>query len=679
MLRAASDVGGTFTDVVVYDDDDGSLAVAKSLTTPKDPSKGVIDALALLDIDVQKVSTIFHGTTLVINAITERKGARTALVTTKGFRDVLEIGRGNRPDLYNLRFHSPRPFVPRALRFEVSERVGSSGEVVRPLDEQDVAKVAKACKDAGVEAIAVMFINSYRMPAQEQRCLALLRAQLPNVQICASSDITREWREYERASTAVLNVYTQPVVTGYLTRLEERLSAGRLSAPRLAMQSNGGTASFENAKHHPITLIESGPAGGIRGAGVLARGLGIPRALYLDIGGTTAKCALIIDGETPVTSDYRIERTRNFPGYPVRASVLDVVEIGAGGGSIAWFDRGGQLCVGPASAGALPGPACYRKGGAEATLTDANLLTGRIGGEGFAGNQLELSRQAAADALSPVAKRLHMTEEDAALAVIRVAEAAMIEALKLVSIQRGHDPRDFALIASGGGGSLHCASLGPELAVREILIPPHPGIFCAWGMLASAPYQDFTRSQLVHERELDSDSLASLFAEIVAEAEAYFAGSDSAIPASLSIARSCDMRYAGQEHSVRVNLDDGHSLARAIEAFHLAHQSAYSFALRDTPVELVSFHVRATLATERPSLRPTFWSNGGDGKAKGRRDVRFSEGSTLETMIYDRQRLPAGFEAKGPLAIEEPTATTLVHPAQRLAVDSSGVMHITYD
>jgi len=677
MLRVATDVGGTFTDLAIYNEADGSFVIAKSLTTPDDPSRGVMDTLSLSKIDGAEAASFLHGTTLVINAITERKGVRTALVTTEGFRDILEIGRGNRPDLYNLRFHSPKPFVPRQFRFEVDERVSSLGDVVQPLNEDDVARVAEACRAAGIEAIAVMFLNSYRVPDHELRCAELLRKALPDIQVCASADITREWREYERASTAVLNAYAQPIVARYLANLEERLSAAKLTAARFAMQSNGGTASFENARRHPITLIESGPAGGIRGAGLLAQALGETRALYLDIGGTTAKCALVIDGQTPVTSDYRIERTRSFPGYPVRASVLDVVEIGAGGGSIAWFDRGDLLRVGPRSAGAMPGPACYQLGGAEVTLTDANLLTGRIGGENFAGNQLSLSRDAAAQALTAVEQRLGMGQEDAGLAVIRIAEAAMIEALKLVSIQRGYDPRDFVLIASGGGGPLHGASLGLELGVREILIPPYPGIFCAWGMLASEPYQDFARSHLLPQTAVTAETIEVIFAEITKEARGYFAESVSSGSDALTFERSCDLRYAGQEHSVSVACQEGDRTDQIIEAFHLAHRRAYTFSLTDTPVEFVSFRVRASAATARPGLGLKTWDAASDSEPVGKRNVRFSEGISVETPLYSRSQLPAGFEAKGPLAIEEPTATTLVHPDQLLRVDEFGVLHIT--
>ena len=677
MLRVATDVGGTFTDLAVYNEADGSFSVAKSLTTPADPADGVMDTLSLSGIGMAEAAYFLHGTTLVINAITERKGVRTALVTTKGFRDVLEIGRGNRPDLYNLRFHSPKPFVPRQFRFEVAERVGSSGQVVEPLNEDDVAKVAEACRVVDIEAVAVMFLNSYRLPDHELRCAELLRDALPGVQVCASADITREWREYERASTAVLNAYAQPIVSRYLTSLDGRLSDADLTAARFAMQSNGGTTSFDNARRHPITLIESGPAGGIRGAGVLAQALGEARALYLDIGGTTAKCSLVIDGQTPVTSDYRIERTRSFPGYPVRTSVLDVVEIGAGGGSIAWFDRGNLLRVGPRSAGATPGPACYQLGGTEATLTDAHLLTGRIGGENFAGNQLALSQGAAAQAMAKVAQRLAIGTEDAGLAVIRIAEAAMIEALKLVSIQRGHDPRDFVLVASGGGGPLHGASLGLELGVREVLIPPYPGIFCAWGMLASESYQDFVRTQLLPEAAATSEAIEVIFAEITTEAQNYLANTASAGSEVLTFERRCDLRYAGQEHSVSVTCGEDDGIDQIIEAFHRAHRTAYTFALSDTPVEFVSFRVRAAVVAERPGLRPRARNIESDSRPTGKRNVRFSEGTSVETPLYSRSLLPVGFEAEGPLAIEESTATTLVHPDQRLMVDEFGVLHIT--
>ena len=363
MGRLASDIGGTFTDLVHFDEATGALAVAKALTTPRDLTQGVIDTIRLARIDPAQVGFFVHGGTTVINAITERKGAKTALITTAGFRDVLEIARGNRPDLYNLRFEKERPFVPRKYRFEVSERIDAQGRVLEPLRLEDLAAVIERCRAEGIEAIAIQFLHSYAAPEHEAACAAYLRDKLPDVAVTASHEITREWREYERANTAVLNAYVQPIVQRYFVRLEAALSEAGLRCPFSAMQSNGGTTSFDWAKAQPITLLESGPAAGVNGAALVGELCGEPNVIYLDIGGTTAKCSTIEGGQPKVTTDYRLERSRERFGYPVRVPVVDIVEIGAGGGSIAWFDASGALRVGPVSAGAEPGPACYGRGG----------------------------------------------------------------------------------------------------------------------------------------------------------------------------------------------------------------------------------------------------------------------------------------------------------------------------
>ena len=675
MSRLATDVGGTFTDLVRFDETTGALTVAKALTTPADPSQGVMDAIGLAEVDLAGIGFFIHGGTTVINAITERKGARTALVTTRGFRDVLEIGRGNRPDLYNLQFLSPTAFVPRHLRFEVMERVSAKGEVVEPLRLEELDAIANDCREAGVEAIAVVFLHSYLHPAHEAACRDRLSALLPDAKITASHDITREWREYERSNTAVLNAYVQPIIERYFDRLDQELATAGLSCGRYAMQSNGGSASFASARNHPITLIESGPAAGIAGAALIGQTCGPADLLFLDIGGTTAKTAILHGGVTPVTTEYKLERSRTNPGYPVRVSVLDLVEIGAGGGSIAWFDKGGALRVGPESAGADPGPACYGRGGTAATLTDANLIAGRIADRGFAGGLLDLSEARARQAFEPVAARLGSSLEEAAMAVIALAEAAMIDALKLVSIQRGHDPRDFALLACGGGGPLHGPSLGAELDVKEIIVPPHPGIFSAWGMLASAPRRDFIRTKLMRAEATSAETIEAHFAGLDAEAAAYFAEFDGATADKFSRQRAIDMRYFGQEHSVAVPVSPGDGMAQILETFHRTHRRAYSFALDDTPVELVSFRLHAEAQVARPRLAKL--AQAGDGGAEtGRRSVLFAEFGLQETPVFDRADLPAGFGANGPAIIEEPTSTTLVRPDQCFALDDWGNIRI---
>ncbi len=677
MGRLATDIGGTFTDLVYFDEETGALSVAKALSTPDDLTRGVLDTIDQAGLDAGAVDYFVHGGTTVINAITERTGAKTALVTTEGFRDVLEIARGNRPDLYNLRYRKEVPFVPRRLRFEVRERVDAKGRVRVPLHLEDLDRVIEVCRAEAVEAIAIQFLHSYAAPEHEEKTAAYLRQRLNGVAVTASHEITREWREYERANTAVLNAYVQPIVQRYFDTLEAGLDALSLDCPMMAMQSNGGTTSFGWAREHPITLLESGPAAGVNGAALIGRLCNEPNVIYLDIGGTTAKCSTIEDGEPKITTDYRLEATRIRYGYPVRVPVIDIVEIGAGGGSIAWFDEGGTLCVGPRSAGADPGPACYGRGGSEPTVTDAKLITGVLNPANFAGGRLLLDIDRARTAMGKVADGLGCSVDEAAVAVIRLVDANMINALKLVSIQRGHDPRDFALMVGGGGGAMHGASLGRELGVKEIAVPRFPGLFSAWGMLATAPRRDFMRTALQRAESLEIADVRTLFAELREEAERYFhseGGHD-----TFTSACHIDMRYAGQEHAVTVPIDlDRTTRDSLLDSFHAAHERAYTFRLADTPVELVTFRLTATADVARPELTP--WAAEGrsaQAAARGIRSVDFGEEGRHETRVYDRDLLPPGFEADGPVIVEEPSSTTLVCPGQRVRVDDLGFLRIT--
>ena len=678
MGRLAVDIGGTFTDLVHFDEESGNLEAEKSLSTPRDLTQGVLDTIDLSGIEPGAVSFFVHGGTTVINAITERKGVRTALVTTKGFRDVLEIARGNRPDMYNLRFQKPAAFVPRRRRFEVRERIDAEGQEIEPLEQADLEAVVERCRQQAIEAIAVQFLHSYVAPEHEAACAAFLREKLPDVAVTASHEITREWREYERGNTAVLNAYVQPIVQRYFTKLEGALRELGIDCPYTAMQSNGGTTSFGWAKAHPITLIESGPAAGVNGAALIGELCGEPNVIYLDVGGTTVKCSVIEEGRPKVTTEYKLEWSRLNPGYPVRVPVADLVEIGAGGGSIAHFDAAGSLRVGPQSAGADPGPACYGLGGTEPTVTDAKLLTGVLNPGNFAGGRIALDEGRARTAMQTIADGLGTTVEDAAAAVIRVVEANMNNALKLVSIQRGHDPRDFVLVAAGGGGAMHAAPLGRELGVREIVVPRYPGYFSAWGMLATEPRCDFAITALSRADDISVDQIRAVFADLEAEADTYFSADDGVSSDALSFGRSVDMRYFGQEHSVTVSVDEAAlDLATILDDFHAAHERAYTFKLTDTPVEFVTFRLTASASVPRPRVNPIDDENRSAAEArKGRRMVDFGEDGRHEADIYERDALPAGFEADGPLVVEEPSSTTIVHPGQRLWVDRLGFLHI---
>ncbi len=674
-LRVAIDIGGTFTDLVAYDEATGRLWEAKASSTPADFAQGVLDAIAAGAVSPEAIGYLVHGTTVVINAITQRRGVRTALVTTAGFRDVLEIGRGNRPDMYNLNFHKPRPFVPRRLRFEIRERVMADGTVRVPIHLEDLDTVVEACRANDVEAIAVCFLHAYAHPQHERLAADYLRARLPQVTVSISSEITQEWREYERSSTVVLNAYVQPILDRYLSHLESRLSAQGMTGQRFVMLSNGGTATFDAARRQPIQLVESGPAGGIIGAALVGERIGEPNVIAFDVGGTTAKCSLIEGGELRIAHDYRLEWTPLSPGYPVRIPVVDIVEIGAGGGSIAWFDEGGALRVGPISAGADPGPACYGRGGTEPTVTDAMLIAGIIDPAFFLGGRLPIDIELARQAYAPVAKRLGVTIEEAAAGVIRIVNEHAIDALKLISVRRGYDPRDFTLVAFGGGGPMHAAPLASELGVKRVVIPPFPGTFSAWGMLMTEPRIDLTRTRVTRLDATTITEITEVFRELEAEAAAQLAAQGFERGDRIRHRRSADMRYYGQEHTVRVPIGNQEMALEALAAsFHELHRRSYTFALADTPVEIVNFRTITTVELPRPALGRVMPSGNGAGHDAviGTRNVDFGDGERISTVILARDALRPGFTVVGPAIVEEPSATTVVPPRQRLAVDHFG-------
>jgi N-methylhydantoinase A len=680
----AVDIGGTFTDVVLFDEASGAVWAEKVSTTPANFADGVLAAIHAGRIDLAAVDAFVHGTTVVINAITQRRGVKTALVTTAGFRDVLEIGRGNRPDMYNLKFHKPKPFVPRRLRFEVRERVGADGSVWTPLATADLEAVVDSCQVEEVEAIAVCFLHAYAHPTHEEAAAAFLRARLPAVLVTASSEITREWREFERSSTAVLNAYVQPILDGYLSDLESRLRTEGLTAPVFAMLSNGGTASFAAARQTPIALVESGPVAGVTGAALIGRVIDDVNIIALDIGGTTAKCSLIENGEVKITTDYRLEANARSSGYPVKVPVVDIVEIGAGGGSIAWFDDGGALRVGPLSAGADPGPACYGRGGSEPTITDALLITGVLDPDYFLGGHLRVDIDLARAAYESIARRLGVSIVEAAAGVIRVANEQTIDALKLISVRRGYDPRDFTLVAFGGGGPTHASALLDELGVRRIVVPPLPGAFSAWGMLMTEPRVDRVQTRVLPLDTADLTELECSFAASETEAIATLTAQGVAPESIPPPRRSLDMRYRGQEHTVEVAVDADTVLdrSRMTAAFHERHRRHYTFALQDTAVEIVNLRVTATASIARPATGlPS--PNGGGNPRKGVRHVHLGHvqhshhAEPISTPVYDRERLATGFASPGPLIVEEPSTTTVVHLGQHLSVDTAGNLIIT--
>jgi len=675
MLRVATDIGGTFTDLV-YVTPDGAVGTAKSHSTPGQFEKGVMDVIAASQISPREFVSFVHGTTIVINAIAERKGAKVALLTTQGFRDILEIGRGNRPDFFNLAYPKPKPFVPRHLRRELPERISYKGAVSKPLDLSGLVDILADFRHEGVQAIAICFVNSYANPLHEITTRARVKELWPEVSVVASHQITREWREYERTNTAVLSAYVQPIAHLYLDRLTGCLSEAGMQCTPYIMQSNCGVDTVKNARQIPITMIESGPASGVWGAAALGRLIGEENAIAIDIGGTTAKCGLITDGEVKLNTNYLVERSETSAGYPVMVPVVDLVEIGNGGGSIAWVDEFHRLHVGPQSAGAVPGPVSYGAGGTEATTTDANLALGRINPGYFCGGTMIAQMDAVDEALDKLAATLSTDRREAARGIIRIANNNMVNAIKLISVNRGHDPRDFTLIAFGGGGGLHACALAKELGIKKALIPNLSGVFSAWGMLLSDLRRDYLQTQIVELSNPEAadqidQALASLEEQAIREFTA-----EGIARSSMHFLRYGRCRYQNQEHFVEIALPDGRITADRIEAivekFRSDYEREYTYRL-DAPAELVCYHLVAIAEVDK--LVPEQRRRKGhklDEAIKGAREVDFVEAGIQQSTIYDGDALEPGMSFVGPAVIEEAGTTVVIPPGLPCQVDSYG-------
>ncbi|GAB4535977.1 MAG: hydantoinase/oxoprolinase family protein [Anaerolineae bacterium] len=679
MLRVATDIGGTFTDLV-FVTPEGEVVTGKSHTTPAQFEKGVMDVISASNINPSEFVSFVHGTTIVINAITERKGAKVGLLTTEGFRDILEIGRGNRPDFFNLEYRKPEPFVPRYLRRELRERINYKGVETVPLDLTTLPAILDDFRAEGVEAIAISFINSYANPAHEEATLARVKELWPEVSVVASHQITREWREYERTNTAVLSAYVQPVTHRYLDRLTSTLYEAGMRCTPYIMQSNCGVDTVASARQIPITMIESGPASGIWGAAALCRLVGEPDAIAIDIGGTTAKCSLITGGQVTLVTNYLVERQETSAGYPVMVPVVDLVEIGNGGGSIAWVDEFQRLHVGPQSAGAVPGPVSYGMGGTEATTTDANLALGRINPHYFCGGTLEADMDGVNRALDKLAATLGTSRVEAARGIIRIADNNMVNAIKLISVNRGHDPRDFVLIAFGGGGGMHACALARELGIKKVIIPRQSSVFSAWGMLLSDLRRDYLQTHIVElgaagaATQLD-EALRGLEEKALQEFEAE--GFDRARVRFLRYGRC---RYQNQEHSVEIVLPEGDITDDQIKAirrrFDTDYEREYTYRL-DAPVELVAYHLVAFAEVDK--LKPEKMATAGrqlSDAVKGVREVDYIEAGIHQATIYDGDGLEPGMEFSGPAIIEEAGATTVIPPGLPCRVDDYGNYHI---
>ena len=683
IVRVATDVGGTFTDLVYFRTDSATgtqqVITEKADTTPPDFERGVLDVISKAGVDIAAVDFIAHGTTVVINALTERKGAKVALITTTGFRDSIEIARGNRPDFFNLAYRKPVPFVPRYLRREIPGRMTYLAAEREPLDLNGLPAIIADFKREGVEAIAVCLLHSYANPEHELRAVAAIRKLWPGIPVVASHQITREWREYERTNTAILSAYVQPSAERYLTGLARGLESRGFNGRLYVMQSNCGVDSVERSSAVPITMVESGPASGFWGAAELGRLIGVPNVLALDIGGTTAKCSLIENGQVKIMTDYWIERSHLSAGYPIMVPVVDLVEIGNGGGSIAWIDDFNKLHVGPRSAGAAPGPAAYGRGGTHATTTDANIALGRINADFFCGGTVTADLEAVGRALDAVAKPLGMSRIEAARGIVRIANSNMVNALKLVSMNRGHDPRDFALVAFGGGGPMHAVALATELSISHVIVPRAADVFSAWGMLMSELRRDYFATRLVPFTASEANVIDHLSEQMTDSVVAQFRA-EAIDPERVRFQRFGKFRYENQEHHVEVELPKGSIDARVISqvtaAFHAGYEKEYTYRL-EAAVEFVGLHLiaRADIGKLEPAELPTTGRTVAQTR-KGRREVDYAVEGIHTADIYDGDLLEPGMELQGPAVIEMRGTTVLVHPNNQVRMDRLGHVHI---
>ena len=655
-LRIGVDIGGTFTDLVTFDSTTGGLSMSKAFTTPADRTDGVMEVLVEDGVALEEVAQFVHGTTTATNAVVERKGGRVGLISTAGFRDTLEIMRINRERHYDLQWASPVPLVPRHLRFEATERIDYRGRVVTPLDTEALAAVVSEMQAAGVESIAVCFLFSFMNPIHERQARDVIRQVWPDVPVSISSEILPEIREYERSSTVVIDAYVKPVMGAYFENLERRLDSEGMSCGVTVISSGGGIVPVSEAKATPVRTLQSGPAGGVIGAAHLGEQSGHPNLLAIDVGGTSFEVSLIEGGVPSRTTEGFIEW-----GIPFKIPLVDVKSIGAGGGSIARIDPGGLIQVGPDSAGSEPGPVCYRKGGTLPTLTDAYVTIGLIDPAYFLGGRVPLDAGAAQEAISSqIADPTGMTVTEAALGIVRVAEASMVGAMRIVSTQRGYDPRDYAMIAYGGAGPVSAVELARDLGLGTVVVPRFPGAFCAFGGLCADIRFDFVRSYLRRMEELDLATLTELSGELIAEGEA--AMERIGVSSAPIMQFTADIRYSGQNFEVNVSFPPGPvteaTIDRVVLNFHAEHLRLFGHHKEDEALEFVSLRLAVIAATEKPAFTPPRAE--GSPEPKGRRTLFSSSGRVIEAPVFDRSALGVGWALPGALIIEEPDSTVVV-------------------
>ena len=680
-VRLAADVGGTFTDTVAFDELSGVISFGKTLTTPQRLEEGILTGVQKADVSLAGTRIFLHGTTVAINTLLERSGARTALVTTRGFRDIYEIGRINRPNAYDFFFRRHQPLIPRSLCFEIDERISARGEVLTALDEAQLEVLAVQLRALKVEAVAILFLHCYVNPAHELRARQILESLCPGIFVSASHELSQEYREYERTSTVAANSYIGPRIKRYLGDMEQRLADEKFTGSFMVVQSNGGLFDVTRARRECIRMLESGPAAGVIGARAVCARIGLESAIAFDMGGTTAKAGVVLEGEVVMAGNIMVGGYEE--GLPVQIPLIDTHEVGTGGGSIAQIAEGGGLRVGPQSAGAAPGPVCYDLGGTQPTVTDANLILGRIDAGNFLGGEMRLDLEKAVAAMDKmIARPLGLSVTEAANGIIRIAATTMANVVKRVTTERGLDAGDFAMVAYGGAGPLHASIVARELRIPRVVIPLAPGHFSAYGMLMADLRRDFVRTWFKPVKAIDFDELEQLFAEM--EADGMAAVGRDVKRSQIACVRAADMRYVGQEHPVTVELPaaifKNRRHAALKERLDAVHMKRYGFNAPKEPAEIVSLHSSVVGALDKPTVKPVAKAGRGRSKAVpgGTRKVFFHEpGRYVKTPVFARELLLAGQRIAGPALVEEYASTTVVLPGDELEVGKFGELIIT--
>jgi N-methylhydantoinase A len=679
-IRIGVDVGGTFTDFVLVDGPHGMIHTGKRLTTPGDPSQAILEGVERIlqesDVAIGQLATIVHGTTLVANTIIERKGAKVGLITTKGFRDSIEMGRELRYDLYDLFLETPEPLVPRRLRLEVDERLDALGTVLRPLDEAGVRAATRDLLEAGVEAIAICFLHAYRDNRHERRAKAIIQAMAPGIPVCASFDVAPEIREFERGNTTVANAYVQPLMQRYLARLDARLKEMGLTGKLRVMLSGGGVTTIRAAQDFPIRLIESGPAAGAMAAAFYSQLMGIDHLISFDMGGTTAKMCLIDDGRPEHAHDFEAARVRRFrkgSGLPLKVPVIDLIEIGAGGGSLARVDGMGLLKVGPDSAGSEPGPVCYRRGGTNPAVTDADLLLGYLSPDYFLGGEMALDLGAVQDAVQRhIAAPLGLEVAQAAAGIHSIVNENMAAATRMYIAEKGRDPRRYSMMAFGGAGPVHAYGLAKLLKIGRVICPLGAGVISALGFLVAPPAIDYVRSYVTRLDDVDWEHLNRLFDEMADEAHALLQ-EDISVGGSLVVERRAEMRHVGQGFEINVPLPAGrlgpHMLDQVKASFLDTYERLFSRRIESVPIEALSWRLSASAPAENLELAFAGQPHDGGTALKGQRQVHFPETGYVSCPVYNRYALRAGDTLSGPAILEERESTIVVGPDARISID----------